>query len=136
MTSPNDSRSPMLRISPEQLARIGNVTRQRERDRIVEELAGRQAVELSMGNLDVASVIGEIIESLSSASIEATSGASVHGAQRRLTDAEAVREGERLLVPGLESAPFAGYDADESALPPVVEHDDEADALALARRWG
>jgi hypothetical protein len=119
----------MMRVSAAQLARISEVTKARERTKIAEEIDGHAAVEMAMGNIEISEKLTILAESIRPQKPIV---------KKKLTPEEARREGERLIVPGMESLPFAGYDAGlvDDGLPPVREHSDEDDAVALARKFG
>lgn len=119
----------VMRVTAKQMARISEVTKARERTKIAEEIDGHAAVEMAMGNVEISEKLTILAESIRPAK---------EIVKKKLTPEEAAREGQRLLVPGMESLPFEGYDAGlvDDGLPPMREHSDEADAIALARKFG
>lgn len=119
----NEMGDTVLRITPEQLQKISEKTRERERVRLAEELEGFAAVAESLGQVESMETLRMI-----------AAGLRPQPEKRKLTPEEARREGERLLVPGMERLPFTGYDGDESNLPPVRERTDDEEMGALLRR--
>lgn len=119
-----------LTLSAKQLATMMERTKARERARIADELRGYAVLEDGMNHPEAAESLRSIADGLAGAG-------ATEPVKPKLSPEQIAAEGARLLVPGLERLPFAGYDAgldSDDAMPAIRERSDADDISNIARR--